>query len=341
MDMDFKFTKDQYRDAIESFQDLKVLVIGDLIFDRYTTVKVQGLTSKNQIISAKYYDQETHLGGAMAVYRHLKQFVCSVNIIGLIGKESWVDPLLAANIPKDDNNIIRDESFTTVLKERFLEPRFEGKELVKLFSVNHVSDDAPPDSVQNAINDAIGRLTASVDLVVIMDFGHGLFQERTRRLVEAQSPFLCLNCQTNSYNYGFNIISKRYKKADAFALDQKEITLAVGERNFDEVKELEALKKKLQSQYAWLTRGSIETIGLGGSSDISRCPPFAPEVTDTVGAGDAFFSLTSLCSVRGLPVELGTFIGQLAGAQAVKIVGNARPISKNTILEEGAQLLGG
>ena len=43
--------------------------------------------------------------------------------------------------------------------------------------------------------------------------------------------------------------------------------------------------------------------------------------------------------VRQLPADLATFLGQLAGAQAVKIVGNAEPISKSTLLKSGISLL--
>jgi sugar/nucleoside kinase (ribokinase family) len=62
-------------------------------------------------------------------------------------------------------------------------------------------------------------------------------------------------------------------------------------------------------------------------------------VVDTIGAGDAFFSVAALAAARGLPVDLATFLGQLAGAQAVKIVGNASPISKTTLLKSGMSLL--
>ena len=60
---------------------------------------------------------------------------------------------------------------------------------------------------------------------------------------------------------------------------------------------------------------------------------------DTVGAGDAFFSIAALAAARGLPIALATFLGQLAGAQAVRIVGNARPISRDNLLQSGSALL--
>jgi sugar/nucleoside kinase (ribokinase family) len=62
-------------------------------------------------------------------------------------------------------------------------------------------------------------------------------------------------------------------------------------------------------------------------------------VVDTIGAGDAFFSVAALAAARKLPIALATFIGQLAGAQAVKIVGNAHPITKQTLLGMGMSLL--
>ena len=50
---------------------------------------------------------------------------------------------------------------------------------------------------------------------------------------------------------------------------------------------------------------------------------------------------SALAAARGLPVELGTFLGQLAGAQAVRIVGNAQPISRTRLLQSGTSLLAG
>ena len=63
------------------------------------------------------------------------------------------------------------------------------------------------------------------------------------------------------------------------------------------------------------------------------------DVVDTVGAGDAFFAIAALAAQKKLPIELSTFLGQLAGAQAVKIVGNEHPISKQVLLKSGMSLL--
>jgi sugar/nucleoside kinase (ribokinase family) len=62
-------------------------------------------------------------------------------------------------------------------------------------------------------------------------------------------------------------------------------------------------------------------------------------VVDTVGAGDAFCALATLAAARALPIEEATFIGQLAGAQAVRVAGNAEPVSKAKLLKSGMTLL--
>jgi sugar/nucleoside kinase (ribokinase family) len=163
-------------------------------------------------------------------------------------------------------------------------------------------------------------------------------QAPLRDLVQETAPLLALNCQTNSNNHGFNIISRQYHRADAFTLDEQEMMLSCGHRHLDHLAELNKLRKHFNSRYAWLTRGSVQTIGLRDETH-SLCPPLETEVVDTIGAGDAFFSLAALAAARQLPIALGTFLGQLAGAQAVKIVGNQHPISKQTLLNSGLSLL--
>jgi hypothetical protein len=51
------------------------------------------------------------------------------------------------------------------------------------------------------------------------------------------------------------------------------------------------------------------------------------------------FSLAGLSAASRLPIDVATFLGQLAGAQAVNIVGNEHPISKAVLLKGVQSLL--
>lgn len=328
-----------FRRAIQGLGKLKVLVVGDTIFDRYSYVKVQGLTSKNRIISGRYLREETQGGGALAVFRHVKQFTPNVKFLSLLGTEPWVEPFLRRYVSPKEDLTIRDKSFTTVIKQRFVEPLSEGKELTKLFAVNYLDAHAPADSSLNRVKARLADAIVGVDVVMVFDFGHGLLQPELREWIQDNAPFLALNCQTNSNNFGFNVINRRYTRVDAFALDEQELMLAAGHRHLDFGVELEKLRQFLNARYAWLTRGPVQTIGLRDGEPASLCPPFENDVVDTVGAGDAFFSVAALAAARGLPVGLSTFLGQLAGAQAVRIVGNTDSISLALVLRRGVSML--
>jgi cytidyltransferase-like protein len=328
-----------FREAVESFADLKVLVVGDIIFDRYSYVKVQGLTSKNQILSTRFLDEETQAGGSLAVHRHLRNFCDHVHLLGLVGEESWVEPMLRTYIGEEDDLCLREKSFSTVVKQRFAEPLREGKELNKLFSVNLIDTDPPDRPVEEMLLSRLEKIIGDYDIVVVTDFGHGVMSENLRRLVEDKAPYMALNCQTNSNNHGFNIISRQYKRCDCFSLDEQELLLSCARRHVDYVRELETLRDSLGATTAWLTRGGTETIGLQDGQAPRLIIPLESRIVDTVGAGDAFYAVAALAARRGLPLGLSTFLGQLAGAQAIRIVGNTEPISKQALLKSGMTLL--
>jgi rfaE bifunctional protein nucleotidyltransferase chain/domain len=327
------------REMVDGFEKLRVLVVGDTIIDQYACLKVQGLTSKNRIISGRFLSQETYLGGAMAIARHVMEFTPHVRFVSLLGTEPWVDELLAGALPGSADATIRDESFTTVVKKRYVEPLLEGNEISKLFSVNFLNDGPPPDPVQERVLAALRREMANCDAVLLADFGHGMMQEKIREVVQNEAPFLILNCQTNSHNHGFNIITRQYRRADAFSLDNQEMMLSCGTRHFDPDKELAAMAALFGAGSAWFTRGNVMTHGFAKNSPPVHIPPLVTDVTDTVGAGDAFFSVAGLAAASRLSVEISTFLGQLAGAQAVNIVGNERPISKAALLKGVQSLL--
>lgn len=332
-------TPDALRGMVESFRSLRVLVLGDTIVDQYAYLKVQGLTSKNRMISGRFLRQDTHPGGALAVFRHVREFCDHVRFVSLLGEEPWVDELFAGVLSKGENASIRDPLFTTVVKKRYVEPVQQGNEISKLFSINYLDEAPPSDSARRRLMEVVRRELKACDLVLVADFGHGLMQEELRLLVQEEASFLMLNCQTNSNNHGFNIITRQYQRADAFSLDLQEIMLACGHRHPDCEKELEVMAAQLNSRYAWLTRGNVMTIGKYSEGASVQVPPFATDVTDTVGAGDAFFSLAGLAAGAGLPLEIATFLGQLAGAQAVNILGNERPVAKSALLKSAMTLL--
>ena len=333
-----RYTPGQFRDAVERFAGLKVLLIGDTIFDRYSYVNVQGLTTKNRTLSSHFLNEDTQCGGALAVYLHLKAFCRKVNFISLIGDEPWAQALIQQHVDPEDDAIVRDPKFTTIIKQRFVETSIRNTELQKLFAINYL-DEAPPESAtQQRLLEVIEKHIQNYDMVLVTDFGHGIMQPPIRSLVQEQSPYLGLNCQTNSNNHGFNIINRQYYRADCFSIDEQEMLLACGHRDPDFESELTILKHTFNAHYCWLTRGAKYTLGMS-HEDATASPSLEHEIVDTIGAGDALFSVATLAAFSELPIDLATFMGQLAGAQAVKIPGNSQPIDKTKLIRGGMSLL--
>ena len=88
------YSLNKIREIVDEFSTLKVLVLGDIIFDKYSTVSVQGLTSKNRILSSLFQDESLQAGGAFAIFRHIREFTHNVKLMSLAGKEPWVEKLL-------------------------------------------------------------------------------------------------------------------------------------------------------------------------------------------------------------------------------------------------------
>ncbi|MFO1514752.1 MAG: adenylyltransferase/cytidyltransferase family protein, partial [Verrucomicrobiota bacterium] len=188
-----RHSRKEFVHAINSFAGLKVLVVGDTIFDRYSSVKVQGLTSKNKIISGRFLREETQCGGALAVFRHVKQFARSAKYVSLVGHEPWAQRQLRAHLGSGEDCAVRAAGFTTIIKQRFVEPLVEGAEMSKLFAVNFIDAQPPAEKVLQQLEKKLLTEIRKADVVLLLDFGHGMMQARLRELVQDQARFLALN----------------------------------------------------------------------------------------------------------------------------------------------------
>ena len=156
------------------------------------------------------------------------------------------------------------------------------------------------------------------------------------KILQNHAKFLAVNCQTNSSNYGKNLITK-YARADVFALDQKELGLAFSDYQQSEEDALLRLSEYFGSP-GWLTQGSQGATSVENGV-LKACPAFTLKVKDTIGAGDAFFAIASLSAAAGAPIEVGAFMGNIAGALAANIVGNKESVEKVNVLKYASTLL--
>ncbi len=170
------------------------------------------------------------------------------------------------------------------------------------------------------------------DLVLISDFGHGFITKKIIQVIEKSAKIFAVNTQTNAANAGYNLITK-YNRPNFVCLDETEARLVTQER-FSNIEDIaKNISKILNSEYFIITLGKKGSIGVSRNHEINLTPVFSTKVVDTVGAGDAFFAFTAPCFAQGMPLDLVSFIGNAAGALAVQIVGNKKPVEKYELIE--------
>lgn len=308
----------------------KVLVIGDLIFDRYTYVKVKGLASKNNIISSVYEKSESYIGGAGAVYMHLNDFVSkNLKLVSLANLND------VKNIKKKFKNskIFSHKNFKTIIKNKFVEQDNKNFEIKKFFSVATVNENFYDKKLEEKIIKYLKNECKKYDLILILDFGHDFITKDIIKTIINNSKTVCVNCQSNSLNYGFNIISNKFKNIHSFSLDNNEFALAIKKKNIQNfLLELTKLKKQMKSNFAWLTIGSKFTIGLDIKNKHSIIKSLNEKPIDAVGAGDAFFAISSLLSILKLDIKTSTFLSQVCGALHANEISNKYFLSRKKVV---------
>jgi len=323
---------DQLKERIDAFQNLRVLVVGDVIIDQYVFCNVQGVTMKDATLSTRFDYEEDYAGGSLAIARHLANFSDHVTLLSMMGEESDLMALVQEKMQGIHLEILQDEDFVTPVKQRFLRQHPQRQEYAKLFSINHLMRAAEQKSFDyGAFHQRLRDTVADYDLVVVCDYGHGLLDEESLRILEEEAQYLAVNCQTNSSNYGTNIITK-YQRADTFCVDERELRLAFGQALTRRTTLLKELMRKLHAKCSWCTIGSEGAIGSTGA-DKEHCPALLLKVKDTIGAGDAFYALASLCAATGMPLDLATLVANTAGALKTNVVGNKAPVQKVDLMK--------
>lgn len=77
----------EIREYVDRISKLKILIVGDVIIDKYTYCNVQGMMTKDMEYSARFSHSEEYLGGAIAIARHLSTFTETVTLMSIIGDE--------------------------------------------------------------------------------------------------------------------------------------------------------------------------------------------------------------------------------------------------------------
>lgn len=327
-----KFSSSEILDKIESLSDLNVLLIGDAIIDEYQYVDPLGQSGKGVHLTAVLKENETFLGGALIIAKHLASFVKKVTLLTGVGEKEPFEGLA----PNIETEFIYFEGFPTLRKKRYVLK--DGNQITKLFETYSCNNSFLSQSQSKEVIQKISEKAKEADLIIVSDFGNGFINAGIINALCSQNKFLAVNTQTNSGNRGFNVVT-HYHRADYISLNEPELRLAAHDRTSPLDKVVTDIAEILQCHQISVTRG-VEGVALFEKGNKAlTVPALTTRSIDRVGAGDSYFSLASLFAAKKHPLILGGFVGSVAAAIDVQIVGNKEPISKIDLCKYICRLL--
>tara|TARA_Y100000748_G_scaffold300565_1_gene299226 strand:- start:1045 stop:2550 length:1506 start_codon:yes stop_codon:yes gene_type:complete len=320
-----KFSFENIRNLIEKSSSVKTLVIGEIIKDEYVFCLPMGKSPKEQLISMQESKKETYAGGIAASVNHLSNLLSDCSLLSVVPSDyntRVFNKFINKNIKKI---FFREKNYNFITKTRYLDEHNN-----KLFQISNKKKNDIKKETENKIINYLKKNLKKFDHVIVHDFGHGLISKKMIRFIEKNSKYLSINVQTNSSNIGFNYLTK-FSKTNYFSIDEPEARLALSDEYSNTSKLFEKFRAKLKYKSGSITFGKN-----GAYTSFNNKIIFSPALTstpiDTLGAGDAFFVISSIISkVSNDPEKIG-FLGNIAGAFAVNYLGHKKYLNKEILL---------
>lgn len=327
---------DAIRDLVERAAGLRVLVVGDAIIDEYRYVRPMSKTPKENLIATLHQSGELFAGGVLATANHVASLCADVQVLTVLGPDEDHADFIAEHLkPNVRLRTLYRQAGPTTRKCRYV----DAGTLRKLFEVYHMDDAPLGDEITAELNAAIAEMAPDFDVVIVNDFGHGMIGPSTVRTLEESARFLAVNTQTNSANFGYNLITK-YSRADYVCIDTAEARLAAADK-FSPVETLveEVLARRVDCPRMVVTQAAHGCTAFTRDEPSYSVPALADRVIDTVGAGDAFLAITAPLMALGGSSRHVAFVGNVAGALKVGIVGHRASVDKAALIKSIITLL--
>ncbi len=272
----------------------RVLIVGDLILDRYLTGEVSRISPEAPIPVLAARHAEERLGGAGNVAANLRAMEAEVEVLGVVGDDAAGEDLLAmlSAAGVETAGCIRDPGRPTTKKTRMVSG------VQQMLRVDW--EDALPVSEEQAEQLVAGvtERIARAGAVILSDYGKGVLPPRVIEPViqAARTAGVPVLVDPKGTDYS------RYRGATLVTPNKKETEEALG-RKLDDLDELPDAAREL-IRTADLAAAVI-TLGADGifhyvvDGTSGRTPTVARQVFDVTGAGDTVIAHLALALAAG------------------------------------------
>jgi len=315
-------SREQLLEIVDQFDRLNIIVIGDIMLDKYIWGKVNRISPEAPVPVVNIEKTEYRVGGAGNVASNLSELKCHASILTITGDDHNSE-ILATRLRK--HNVLplfeKDHSRSTTVKSRILAQR---QQLVRM---DQEKTSPFSDSQTNKLLSLLNSHSNQLDAVILSDYDKGLLSENFIKKIISNFRKIPLIIDPKARDY------ERYKGATVIKPNYQEFCDAINKDQLP-LDKFDQFAKKLVDNYDF--NGLIVTLGERGvyyyDNGKSRIiPTEAHEVYDVSGAGDTFTAAFTASYVISNDFYLSARIGNLASAVAVEKVGTAAVTRKELL----------
>lgn len=330
-------------EALDKFAGIRVLVVGDIILDRYIWGAVERISPEAPVPVVEVKNTEDRLGGAANVVRNLTSLGAQVSLCGYIGDDDEgqivLEQLKAERVRVD--GVVVDRARPTSTKSRVIS---QGQQIVRIDRESKVVQAV-------ALREGFGSIVESelmgADVVVISDYGKGAICEPVLRRIDEmrrkgemsiyKRPLVVDPSPSNYQIYNSMIVAKPNRK-------QAEIATGLQIRSLDSA--LQAARKIMEMWHCELvviTLGEDGLVVVGDEKSAPQVkagvhiPTIARDVFDVSGAGDTVTAILALSLGAGNDPVVSSDLANIGAGIAVSEVGTVA-VGTSRLLEEIGRL---
>jgi D-beta-D-heptose 7-phosphate kinase/D-beta-D-heptose 1-phosphate adenosyltransferase len=306
------------------FGNLKVLVVGDLMLDRYILGEVDRISPEAPVPVLRHVQRYERPGGAANVAMNLAGLGCQALLAGFWGEDTEQRELAVfLEAAKIDTVGVVSTALPTISKTRIL-----GR-MQQLLRLDIESREHPTAVDRQRLQERVEQLIPKVHAVVLSDYAKGALSAELCEAVIRTAKRLGVPVLADPKSPDFS----KYSGATTVCPNLNELAAATGVP----AHELEALlaageAQRREHDLKFLTVTMSEK-GIRVLSDAGsyHSPARAREVYDVSGAGDTVIATMAACLAAGLKNETAVELANLAAGIVVAKVGTV-PIARHELV---------
>lgn len=300
--------------TIPSFEDARVLVVGDIMLDRYWYGDTGRISPEAPVPVVRIGDEERRLGGAANVALNLAHVGAATRLIGVIGNDepgqATRDLLEQAGVQPD---LVVSDSHPTIAKLRVMS---RNQQLIRLdFERSFALEDAFAREVfLDRYRDALDH----ADVVVCSDYGKGTLADVEAIIAAARERGVPVLVDPKGHDW------QRYARATLITPNLHEFEAVTGTASDDAALDAHAdtLRAQLEVDALLVTR-SEKGMSLFAPEGRLHLPAQTQEVFDVTGAGDTVIALLAAGLGAGLSFGDAAAIANIGAGIVVAKLGTA------------------